>query len=219
QDGRFARLLEARDGVEGLKLLLEHPVDVIVCDLEMPGLDGEKVLAAQRARAGGEDVPFLFLTAHRDPERIARLLRAGASDWIQKPFHPAELLARIELHLRLRRLQSELREKNATLERLSSVDPVTGLRTRRWTTEFLAFEVLRATRYKTSLSVLLGDLDHFKAVNDTHGHRVGDRVLRMAAEAVQRSLRATDVVGRWGGEEILAVLPQTEPAEIGRAHV
>jgi two-component system cell cycle response regulator len=206
----FEVILEARDGLEGLKQLLAEPVDAVICDLEMPGLDGEKLLAAQRARTSGEDVPFLFLTAHRDPDRIARLLRAGASDWIQKPFHPSELLARLELQMRLRRLQSELRDKNASLERLSTIDPVTGLRTRRWVNEFLAFEVLRSTRYHTPLALLMADLDHFKQVNDSHGHRAGDAVLRDVAGTVQKTLRSTDVVGRWGGEEFLVVLPQTD---------
>jgi diguanylate cyclase (GGDEF)-like protein len=209
---RFDRIVEARDGFEGLRLLLAEGADIVICDLEMPGLDGEKLLATQRTRPGSEDVPFLFLTSERNPDRIARLLRAGASDWIQKPFHPSELLARLELHLRLRRLQVELREKNATLERLSTTDPVTGLRTRRWVGEFLAFEILRARRYRNPLSLLMADLDHFKRVNDTHGHRAGDTVLRALSDVMRSTLRSTDLVGRYGGEEFLVVLPQTDLA-------
>src|SRR5690606_7679055 len=143
---------------------------------------------------------FLFLTAQRDPERMARLLRSGACDIVQKPFHAAELLARLDLHLRLRRLQAELREKNATLARLSTTDPVTGLRNRRYASEFLSLEVLRAVRYRTPLAVLLLDIDHFKRVNDTYGHRAGDAVLQGVADALRATLRATDVAGRWGGE-------------------
>lgn len=210
--GRYEQVLSARDGIEGLRVLLAEPVDAVICDLEMPGLDGEKLLAAQRARSGGEEMPFLFLTAQRDPERMARLLRAGACDIVQKPFYAAELLARLDLHLRLRRLQAELREKNATLARLSTTDPVTGLRNRRYATEFLALEVLRAVRYHTPLAVLLLDLDHFKRVNDTHGHRVGDAVLQVVADTLRATLRSTDVAGRYGGEEFLVVLPQTERA-------
>lgn len=210
--GRYGQVLSARDGIEGLRVLLAEPVDAVICDLEMPGLDGEKLLAAQRARSGGEEMPFLFLTAQRDPERMARLLRAGACDIVQKPFYAAELLARLDLHLRLRRLQAELREKNATLARLSTTDPVTGLRNRRYATEFLALEVLRAVRYHTPLAVLLLDLDHFKRVNDTHGHRVGDAVLQVVADTLRATLRSTDVAGRYGGEEFLVVLPQTERA-------
>ncbi len=140
---------------------------------------------------------------------MARLLRAGASDTIQKPFHPAELLARLETHLRLRRLQAELRDKNAMLERVSTTDAVTGLRTRRYVGELLAIEMLRASRYKTPLSVVMCDLDHFKRINDGFGHPAGDAVLAGCCEVIRGALRETDVGGRWGGEEFLLVLPHT----------
>lgn len=212
---RYERVLEARDGIEGLRMLLAEPFDAVICDLEMPGLDGEKLLAAQRGRTGGEDLPFLFLTGACDPERMARLLRGGACDIVRKPFHAAELLARLDLHLRLRRLQAELREKNATLARLSTTDPVTGMRNRRYVAEFLTLEVLRATRYRTPLSVMLVDVDHFKRVNDVHGHRIGDAVLQVVADTLRGALRATDLAGRYGGEEFLVVLPQTGLAGAG----
>jgi diguanylate cyclase (GGDEF)-like protein len=208
--GLFGRILEAVDGLAGLRMLLADTVDAVVCDLEMPGLDGEKLLRAHRSRPEGQDVPFFFLTAQRDPDRMARLLRAGASDTIQKPFHPAELLARLETHLRLRRLQAELRDKNAMLERISTTDSVTGLRTRRYVGELLAIEVLRASRYHTPLAVAMCDLDHFKRVNDGFGHPAGDAVLAGASEVIRRSLRATDAAGRYGGEEFLLVLPGTD---------
>jgi diguanylate cyclase (GGDEF)-like protein len=205
QAGLFERVFEARDGIAGLRAILSEPVDVVLCDLEMPGLDGEKLLHAHRERRGADDVPFLFLTAERDPDRLARLLRAGAADTVTKPFHPAELLARVETHLRLRRLRAELREKNAMLERLSTTDALTGLRNRRYLEEVLRLEVLRAARYRTPLAALMLDVDHFKRVNDTHGHPVGDEVLRRVAAVLAGVMRATDVAGRWGGEEFLAV--------------
>jgi diguanylate cyclase (GGDEF)-like protein len=208
--GLFSTILEARDGISGLRAILQQPIDMVLCDLEMPGLDGEKLLRAHRERREAEDVPFFFLTAERDPDRLARQLRAGAADTITKPFHPAELLARVETHLRLRRLRAELREKNTILEKLSTTDVLTGLRNRRDVSEVLTLEVLRATRYGTSLSVLMADVDHFKRVNDTHGHPVGDAVLRSTGEAIARLLRKTDVGGRYGGEEFIAVLPHTD---------
>ena len=206
----FTTVLEASDGLVGLRMLLVENVEAIICDLEMPGLDGEKLLHAQRSRPDARDVAFFFVTAQRDPDRMARLLRAGASDTIQKPFHPAELLARLEAHLRLRRLQAELRDKNAMLERVSTTDSVTGLRSRRYVGELLAIEVLRSTRYKTPLSVLMCDLDNFKRVNDSFGHPAGDAVLARAGAVIRDSLRASDVAGRYGGEEFLLVLPHTE---------
>jgi diguanylate cyclase (GGDEF)-like protein len=210
RSGLFQRVLEAADGLVGLRLMLNENVDAVVCDLELPGLDGEKLLRAQRGRRSADDVPFFFVTAERDPDRVARLLRAGAADTITKPFHPAELLARVETHVRLRRLRTELREKNAILERLSTTDALTGLRNRRYVADVLALEVLRANRYGTALSLLMADLDHFKRVNDTHGHLAGDAVLAATAGIVMQFLRSIDVAGRYGGEEIVVVLPQTD---------
>ncbi len=212
ESGRFERILEACDGIAGLRLLLSQSVDAVICDLEMPGLDGEKLLAAQRGRSGGDELPFLFLTAQKDPDRMVRLLRNGACDIVRKPYHPAELLARLELHMRLRRLQAELRDKNAMLAEISITDLVTGLRNRRYVTEFLSIELLRAARYKSPLSVLLLDLDYFKRVNDTHGHKAGDSVLHEVGARLRASLRGTDLAGRFGGEEFLVVLPQTDTA-------
>lgn len=208
--GLFESVVEASDGIAGLRAILQERADAVLCDLEMPGLDGEKLLRAHRERRGAEDVPFFFLTAERDPDRLARLLRAGAADTITKPFHPAELLARVETHLRLRRLRAELCEKNAILERLSTTDDLTGLRNRRYVGEVLSLEVMRATRFATPLSVLMIDIDHFKRVNDEHGHAVGDAALSFMGRSITGVLRTTDAAGRYGGEEFLAVLSHTD---------
>lgn len=206
--GLFDRVLEAADGIRGLKLLVSEAVDVVLCDLEMPGFDGEKILRVKAATPGREHVPFLFLTASCDVERRAHLLGTGACDALVKPFHPAELVARLGLHLKLKRLQDELRVKNSTLARLSTVDELTGLRSRRYVCELLSVELLRARRYRTPLAVLMADLDHFKQVNDRHGHLAGDAVLRGVSQRLLGSFRATDTAGRYGGEELLVVLPQ-----------
>ena len=206
--GVFDRVLQAADGLRGLKLLLGEPVDVVLCDLEMPGLDGDKLLLARSARPGAANVPFVFLTASQDMGRRTRLLEDGACDLITKPFHPMDLIARLRLHLNVKRLQDELLVKNATLARLSTVDELTGLRSRRYVSEVLSIEFQRARRYGTPLSLLMADLDHFKLVNDRYGHPGGDAVLQGVAELLRSSLRATDVGGRYGGDELLVVLPQ-----------
>ncbi|HBZ68928.1 MAG TPA: diguanylate cyclase response regulator [Deltaproteobacteria bacterium] len=208
--GLFDRILEAADGLAGLRLLLAEAVDVVLCDLEMPGLDGEKLLRVRDARSGAGEIPFLFLTASADTERKVRLLEDGACDTVTKPCHPAELIARLRLHLKIKRLQSELREKNQMLAKESMTDAVTGLRSRRYVTEVLAIEVLRARRYRLPLTVMMADLDHFKRVNDRFGHPVGDTVLRRVSDLLRGLLRATDVAGRFGGEEFLVILPQTD---------
>jgi diguanylate cyclase (GGDEF)-like protein len=205
RSGLFERILEADNGLRGLKLLLSEPVDLVLCDLELPGLDGDKLLRMARS-ARGRQIPFLVLTAVTDYDRTARLLRDGASDAITKPFHAVDLIARIELHLKLERLQRELIEKNKMLEQLSITDSLTGLRNRRFLTEILSVEFQRALRYGTDLTLLMADLDHFKQVNDRHGHLAGDEVLCAVAERLQRRLRASDIGGRYGGEEFLVIL-------------
>lgn len=208
--GLFDRILESGNGIDGLKMLLAEPVDVVLCDVEMPGLDGEKLLQVKESRADIREVPLLFLSATVDLERRVRLIDGGACDSISKPFHPTELVARLRLHLKIKLLQDELRDKNEQLSQLSATDPLTGLRNRRYVDEILNIEVLRARRYKTPLSVLMADLDHFKHVNDDHGHQAGDAVLRGVADVLRSSLRATDVGGRYGGEEFIVVLAHND---------
>ena len=203
----FVRILEARDGIEGLRRLLEQPVDLVVCDVEMPGLDGAKLVHMSRT-AHGVEVPFVMLTALEDPHRRARLFLDGARDVVTKPYHPVELVARIRHHLEVVRLQRELVQKNELLERLSSTDALTGLCSRRHVEGALRIEFMRAVRYGTPLSVILADVDHFKQVNDRHGHTAGDRVLRAVGETFRARLRTTDVAGRYGGEEFLLILPE-----------
>jgi diguanylate cyclase (GGDEF)-like protein len=205
KSGLFERILEADNGLRGLKLLLSEPVDLVLCDLELPGLDGEKLLRMSRS-AHGNQIPFLVLTSVSDSERMAQLLRDGASDTITKPFHATDLIARIELHLKLRRLQRQLIEKNKQLEELSITDALTGIRNRRFLTEVLSVEFQRAHRYGTGLTLLMADLDHFKAVNDRYGHLAGDRVLSSVAQRLKSQLRASDIAGRYGGEEFLVLL-------------
>lgn len=206
----FDRIVEACDGVEGLKILLGETVDLVLCDLEMPGFDGEKLLHIKQASPKCRDIPFVFLTGSEDRDRKARMLERGAHDLVDKPFHPPEIVARLRLHLRTKRLHDELVQKTETMARLSTTDPVTGLRTRRFLSEALSIEFLRARRYHTPLTVAMADLDHFKRVNDAHGHLAGDMVLQGVSGLLLQQLRATDMAGRYGGEEILVVLAQCE---------
>lgn len=206
----FDRIIEAGHGYLGLKLILSESIDVVVCDLHMPGFDGEKLLRAKEVNPAASNIPFLVVTASEDLDRRTRLLERGASDVISKPFHGPDLAARLQLHLKVKKLQDELMIKNETLARLSTTDPVTGLRTRRYVTEVLSIEVLRARRYDSPVSVIMGDLDKFKFVNDTYGHLAGDSVLHGASMLLLSQLRATDVAGRFGGEEFLVVLHRCE---------
>jgi diguanylate cyclase (GGDEF)-like protein len=205
----FGSVLEVNDALGGLRALLSGGVDAVLCDLELRGAEGERLLYAKTGGRGESDIPFVFVGAP-DSERKMRLLRDGASDVIERPFETGDLLGRMELHLRIKRLQRQLRERNADLERLSRTDPLTGLRTRRFVGEVLPLELARAFRYRMPLSVWVADLEGLDRINDHHGYAEGDEVLRGFGEIVRASLRATDVAARWGGHEFVMVLPHTD---------
>jgi diguanylate cyclase (GGDEF)-like protein len=203
------RFLEADNGLTGFKLMVEHQPDVVICDLVMPISDGMKLLALRATRVELTQIPVIMLTADADFNRKVEVLDRGASDYVTKPFHDQELLARVRVHLRVKTLQDQLRDANARLETLSITDALTGLYNRRHFDSMLRNEVKRAQRYKTPLAVLLLDLDHFKQVNDSHGHQMGDQVLRNVGGIIAAAIRTTDTAARYGGEELVLLLTQT----------
>ncbi len=210
KDGSFTHFLEAADGLTAFKTIMDCPPDLVLCDLVMPGFDGLKFLGLKASRKELEQIPVIILTAEDDLDRKAEILERGASDYVTKPFHEKELLARVRIHTKLKLLQDELREKNAQLEALSVTDVLTGLANRRRLMTRLEEEVQRARRYKTPLAVVMIDIDHFKQVNDSYGHAMGDEVLRNIGAMLKASVRATDLAARYGGEELTLVLPHTD---------
>ena len=215
KDGAFTHFMEATDGLSAFKAILENPPDLVLCDLVMPDFDGLKFLALKASRKELEQIPVIIVSAEDDLDRKAEILERGASDYVTKPFHEKELLARVRIHTKLKLLQDELLEKNAQLEALAITDALTSLANRRWLMTRLEEEVSRARRYKESLSVVMIDIDHFKQVNDTHGHAMGDEVLRNIGAMLKASMRTTDLAARYGGDELTLVLPHTDlPAAI-----
>jgi diguanylate cyclase (GGDEF)-like protein len=212
KDGEFSHFMEAGDGLTAFKTIMETPPDVVLCDLVMPGFDGLKFLGLKASRKELEQIPVIILTAEDDLDRKAEILERGASDYVTKPFHEKELLARVRIHTKLKLLQDELREKNAQLEALAVTDVLTGLSNRRRLMTRLEEEVQRARRYKTPLSVVMIDIDHFKQVNDTYGHAMGDEVLRNIGAMLKDGVRTTDLAARFGGEELTLVLSHTDSA-------
>jgi len=170
--------LEAADGLQAFKLLVDRKPDLVVCDLIMPTFDGLKFLALRATRAELESIPVIMLTAEDDATRKVEVFERGASDYVTKPFDDEELLARVRVHYRLKVLQDELREANKRLEALADTDGLTGLYNRRYFDGLLLRELQRTARYKTPVGVVLLDIDHFKYINDTFGHPMGDEVLR-----------------------------------------
>jgi diguanylate cyclase (GGDEF)-like protein len=141
-----------------------------------------------------------------------RGLEQGANDYMLKPFDEGELLARIKVHLKMKFLQDELKEKNERLRELSGTDELTRIDNRRRFMEHLRTEFSRARRHKLPMALVLFDIDFFKNVNDGFGHLVGDSVLVQVVEIMRSNLRQSDVLGRWGGEEISLLLPHTNLA-------
>lgn len=210
-------VVEAAGGAAALAVCREQQPDVVLLDVEMPEMSGWDVLAAMKADPDLRDVPVVFLTGRSDTTDMVDGLRLGAHDYLRKPCEPTELLARVQAAARVKRLQDELRQRNEHLDRISSTDALTGLRNRRHVEEYLAKLTSLARRYVEPIAVLVIDIDHFKSVNDTHGHDAGDAVLREVASRMLGSVRLEDMVGRWGGEEFLVVLPNT--AEQGAAEL
>jgi two-component system cell cycle response regulator len=202
-------VVEAGDGEEALRVCPAADPDVILLDVEMPILDGHATLARLKADVETRDIPVVFLTGRVDTADAVAGLRLGAHDYLRKPFEPTELMARVAAALRTRTLQRELRLSMAELEAVSRTDVVTGLDNRRQIEKHLRASISAGRRHARTVGVLMIDVDHFKQVNDTHGHAAGDNVLHEVAARLRTSLRAEDAVGRWGGEEFLTVLTET----------
>jgi len=209
----FSRYYEAEDGLEGFKKLLSHHVDIILCDLEMPRIDGFKFLSMLKARPDLHDVPVIILTGMNDRELKIKGLGQGASDYLTKPFDHEELVARVKIHLKIKKLQDDLKSSNELLLELSNTDHLTGLFNRRYMIEALDKEVHRSIRKGCALSLIMLDVDHFKRVNDSFGHLQGDVVLKKVAEQLRRELRNYDSAARFGGEEFVAILPDSSLKE------
>jgi len=205
----FNLYYEAKDGLEGFKLLLRTNIDLILCDVEMPRMDGFKFIGMVKAREDIKNVPILLLTGNEDRESKIRGLERGASDYITKPFDPGELTARVKIHLEIKTLQDKLKEANELLREISYTDQLTGLYNRHQLMGTLDKEFERARRTGNSLSMIMLDIDNFKQINDRYGHQSGDSVLTETAAIFRGELRCYDTAARYGGEEFIALLPDS----------
>jgi diguanylate cyclase (GGDEF)-like protein len=206
----FDFYLEAADGMGGMEVLLNHPVDVILCDMEMPGVGGLKFLEMMNKKEELRDLPVILLTGHDDRESMIRGLEQGASDYITKPFDERELVARVKVQLKIKSLQDSLKRSNLLLYEQSNTDPLTGLCNRRCFMGAMSSEFNRSKRNNTPLSLAMADIDHFKEINDTYGHQQGDAVLVDVATFLNTRLREYDRATRFGGEEFALIFPQTD---------
>lgn len=201
---------------DALETLAEGPEAVVVTDWLMPEIDGLEFCRRLRRIESEPGRPYsyvIILTGRQEPEYLVHALDQGADDFLSKPIHPGELMARIGVGLRTVELQRRLREANERLSILASTDPLTGLHNRRRGSEVLSENLERVRRGKEDLTAILIDLDKFKEVNDRHGHEAGDAILRHAADRLRAESRAYDCVVRWGGDELLVLCPHTDARE------
>jgi diguanylate cyclase (GGDEF)-like protein len=202
------RVVMAADGAEALQKLNEPDSPrLAVLDWMMPVVDGVEVCRTIRRSAREPYLYIVLLTAKGHQTEIIEGLEAGADDYITKPFDLQELKARLRAGKRILELQEQLVTAREQLRVQATHDSLTGLFNRMAILEALDREVTRSIREKKPIAVIMADLDHFKDINDTHGHQAGDVVLRETARRMSASLRAYDSVGRYGGEEFLMVVP------------
>jgi diguanylate cyclase (GGDEF)-like protein len=198
------------NGSEALDKMTKRYYPMLVTDWEMPEMDGITLCKAVRNMQLDGYVYALLLTARDSKEHIIAGLEAGADDYLVKPVHEPELIARLNAGRRILNLEHSLRVANQRNRILSITDALTGTYNRRYLMEQLPRELERCRRYAYPLSVLMCDVDHFKEINDARGHAAGDEVLQQFAARAQKSIRNnSDWVARYGGEEFLIVLPET----------
>jgi len=200
------------DSAQAAKEVLERDtVRFVITDWVMPDMDGLAFVRWIRSANITGYVYVMLLTSRDETRDIEDGLNAGADDYIKKPFYPKELLARVAVGERILRLEQRLKEQIL-------IDDLTGLMNRRAIYQAGKQEIARARREASSLSVLFLDLDKFKNINDTYGHLAGDEALKLSARLLQENVREYDLVGRWAGDEFVALLPATnkdQAAELG----
>jgi diguanylate cyclase (GGDEF)-like protein len=217
-------IVEAADGREGLSRAVELLPELILLDIVMPELDGYQVCAALKKDRRTTDIPVIFLSAKTETKDKIKGLEIGGVDYITKPFDRGEVLARVRTQLKIRHLTQELRdtnaelhkknteleEANAAITRLMRTDALTGLANRRYFLEVLENIMSLARRHRTPLTLIMADLDHFKAINDAYGHACGDQVLQDFGVLLKKYSRRGDLAARFGGEEFIVALPLTD---------
>lgn len=204
-------VISATDGAQAIALANSALPDLILLDVSMPGMDGYEVCRRLKSDIRTRDIPIVFVTGRTDDDDQEKGLSLGAIDYILKPYSPLIVLARIRNHLALQKAHRDLKVANQELTRLATTDFLTGVWNRRRFMELGDAELARVRRSGRNFGVVMMDVDHFKAVNDTYGHDAGDAVLRALADACVDRLRNVDIVGRMGGEEFALILPETDP--------
>ncbi|MDZ7698943.1 MAG: response regulator [Deltaproteobacteria bacterium] len=219
-------VIEVEDGETATAMLRDQgeTIDIVITSLTLPGMDGKTLCHKIRNELEMPHMPVIVLTETSNTAELLDVFKAGASDYLIKPFAKEELLARSSVHIERNRINKELRETvehlkeaNEEIKRLSIQDALTGCYNRGHLNTQLPKAIKRATRYQVPLSLIITDIDHFKQVNDIYGHQAGDEVLKTFVDVIQTRIREdVDWVSRYGGEEFVVVLPETAPEDAGK---
>jgi diguanylate cyclase (GGDEF)-like protein len=207
----------ATSAEEARQRLDEGQPDIVLLDVFMPKVSGFEFLRELRSASRTSTTPVILISALSDTKHIVEGLELGANDYVTKPIVMPILTARMEALLRSAELVRKLEVQTELLSKLAAFDDLTGAYNRRSMFHHLEAELSRCRRYGRSVSVLMVDIDHFKRVNDSHGHLVGDHALRWIVATMQAELRAMDLLCRYGGEEFCAILPETNHPGATRA--
>ncbi len=211
------RVATAKDGLKAINFAKKRKPDLLMLDVMMPEIDGFEVCRRLKEDPDTSDIPIIFISALADTEDKVKGFQAGGVDYITKPFQKEEVLARVDTHVELKRSREDLKdayrklyEANKELERAAHTDSLTKLSNRRDITEKMLYEKKRSERSDKTFCLIIGDIDDFKQFNDRYGHECGDEVLVDVAALLRDRVRKQDVVSRWGGEEFLLLLPETD---------
>ncbi len=207
-------LLFAKSGRDALQILATHHPLVVITDWVMPDVTGIELCRHIRSNHEKSYIYVVLLTSVSDKDQVVTGLAAGADDYLTKPFHPGELIARVRVGCRIVGLHQQLQANNRLLEELALTDSLTGLPNRRAMEIWAVRELRAALRYDFLFWVVIADLDHFKEVNDGYGHEAGDIVLRKFADVLKANTRQSNISCRLGGEEFLLALTHIEKKNV-----
>jgi len=199
---RYVNIIKASSGEQALNKVQTCNPDLVILDVQMPGMNGYETCRILQDNDKTKNIPIVFITANNTNEDEEKGLEVGATDFIRKPISPKIVCTRVSNILKLHAATRKL-------EILALTDPLTGAYNRRHFFEAGETELKRSKRYNTTFSVMMLDIDHFKQVNDTHGHNAGDLALKETVRVISEALRKEDTLGRLGGEEFAVILPET----------
>jgi diguanylate cyclase (GGDEF)-like protein len=208
-------VLTASNGEDALQLVESTLPDAILLDVVMPGIDGFETCRRLRENSATREIPIIFMTSLADINSKIEGFEAGGTDYVTKPFFIKEILMRLRLHIERKRMEQDLKSEilkrkqmEEKLRILATKDSLTGLNNRRNFFDIATKAFERYQRYGGDISIIMLDLDHFKRINDSYGHKAGDLVLHFVAQLCVQNLRSVDVVGRYGGEEFVILMPE-----------